>query len=256
MAFIMNPFELGSEVNNSDFSIPNFTLGKYMVLKIVPPKGKTVRDGLVMSAALLSFTQEGKETKTVIVTEGTSGYEVTFPLGKRGILATKYRGPKSIYKFINSATKKFYQISSDKFTLGYIEKYLGQSIPNWVNLSQVEKDQHIDEYYENMYMFGLSNDFAFNDNENLVLPKPGMVTNFYRRYTPPAEGEKYGNIIITKWPKKSNPVEAEMENLDGSYIQRDEAIAVSIQNALRERAEPTFDPLSFDPTDELDDNED
>ena len=257
MSFInnFNPWEMGSEVNNSGFNIPNFTLAKYIVLRIVPPKGKTVRDGVVMSAAMLSFTDEsGIETKTVEVVEGTSGYEVMFPHDKRGLLATKYRGPKSQYKFINPGTGKFYQIANDKFTTAYAAQYLSQSLPEWVTMNQSEKDAHIDEYLENMYMFGLSNDFAFDNSDAIVLPRPGMVTMFYRRYTPPEEGEKYGNTIITKWPKKSDPVEGKYANLTGDYVEMSEAVALAIYDALQKKDQlpPTFDPTDFPEVDDDD----
>lgn len=256
MTQIFNIWEMGSELDSgSKFRIPNFCLAKYMVLRLAPPKTKTVRDGLVMTAGLLSYTNAaGEEIKMTEVVESIGGYDVTFLHGKTGIMATKYRGPSSIYKFINPSTKKFYQISNEKFTLDYAVEYLAKSTPDWEKLTSVEQDSHVDEYFENMYMFGMSNDFMLDVNEQTKLPKPGMVTSFYRRYTPPKEGEKYGNVIITKWPSKKNSEEASFESLTGDYKEYNEAVGLAVYDELIKReTTPKFDPTSFEVADDDED---
>ena len=246
---IDNIWDMGSELEKSStVQIPNFCLAKYIVVKLVPPKGKTVRDGLVMTALMLSYTdEEGNEVETIQVAESTNGYDITFPKGKAGLLATKYRGPKSYYRFLNPNTKKFYQIPNDKFTLEYANDYLSSITNDWTQLSNAEKDSLLDEYFEDLYLFGMSNDFAFdNKGDKITIPKPGMVTSFYRRYTPPKLEEKYGNTIITKWPSKRVPAEAGYAALSGEYKEFDEAIALAIDDAFRQKEDPTFDPTSFD----------
>jgi hypothetical protein len=256
---ILNIWEMGTELDankpaGSKFTIPTFVKGKYMVLKVAPPKTKTIRDGLVMTAAMLSYEYEGAEVKTIEVKEGVGGYDILFPHGKYDLLATKYRGPKSMYKFLNPKTGKFTQISNDKFTLTYAEQYLSSILPNWYELDASEKDVHVDEYFENMYTFGMANDFNFNTGiDPYDIPAPGMVVNFYRRWTAPKEGEKYGNTIITKWPNKKSEVEKDYQNLDGSFAKFDEAIALAIYDGIKEQATPKFDPSSFV---ELEDGED
>jgi len=248
MSIFINPWELGSDLNptGSSTSIPNFCEAKYMVVRMAPPKGKGTKDGLVMTAIMLSYTVQGVETKVTEVTEGTSGYEISFPLGKRGILATKYRGPKSMYKFINPETKKFYQISNDKFTETYAKGFMKQSIQDWDSLSAAEQDTYVDEYFENMYTFAMANDFAIDTSKkDYTAPKPGMVTSFYRQYTPPAEGEKYGNVIISKWPSKTNPDNVGKVALSGDFKMYDETIAMAIYDKLVERENDKFDPTSF-----------
>lgn len=245
MSTIINPWELSAELESQSSplsKIPNFTLAKYMVLRLVPPKGKTVRDGLVMTAAMLSYTPvEGDEVKTINISEGTGGYEIEFPLGKVGLMATKFRGPTSYYKFVDPRDKKFKQISNDKFTLDGAIAELSKTA-GWEELSDVEKDISLDEYFINNYNFGMDRDFALDVDEHVEI---GLVSQFYRRYAPPAEGEKYPHIIITKWPSKRNPEEAGFANLTGEFKKADEEVALAIYDKLTERNDNKFDPSSF-----------
>lgn len=243
----MKIWDLGSEVEEK-IRVPGFVKAKYMVTKIVPPKTKTIRDGLVVTAAMISFIDaEGKEVKVTEVTEGPSGYEVNFPLGKYLVTATKYRGPKSWYNFVHPVSGKWTKISQEKFTEDFAKSYLATSISDWDSLSEEEKNEHIDTYFEDMYKFGLACDFNFDTTkDNYDVPKPGMIVEFYRRYTPPSPDEKYGNTIITKWPNKKDAIEKEFEPLDGSYEQKDVVIAEAIMTALR-----ADKPKEFDPTSEL-----
>jgi hypothetical protein len=229
--------ELESFTTN-EHRIPNFVLGKFMVLDLVPPKGKTIHDGIVMTAAMLSYKPlEGDEVELVSVTQDGDKFNVEFPNGKRGIVASKYRGPKSIYKFVDTSSNKWMQIGSNKpgeicneATVPYADKHLAENVEGYDELSQGEKDILIEEYLHDFFMFGLSQDFAFNTDEEsgLILPRPGMVVKFYRRYTPPVDGKKYGNVIITKWALKEK-----QPNLDGSFTEQDPEIAAAILEAIR-----------------------
>jgi len=247
----INAWDLGSEVDEKP-RIPGFAKAKFMVTKVVPPKGKTIRDGLVMSAALISYIDaEGKETQVTKVTEGPSGFEVEFPLGKYLVQATKYRGPKSWYNFVHPTTGKWTKIPQEKFTQEFATSYLSQNLDNWDTLSEADKDELVDSYFEDMYNFGLACDFNFDTTkENYEIPKPGMIVEFYRRYTPPAEDKKYGDTIITKWPSKKDANESGYEALDGSFEQKDESIAEAIIAALTAVDKPKeFDPTSTDDDD-------
>jgi hypothetical protein len=74
-----------------------------------------------------------------------------------------------------------------------------------------------------------------------------MIVSFYRRYTPPEGDSKYGNTIITKWPSKKDETERQFEALDGSFEQKDEAIATAVISALQNTDKPkAFDPTSDD----------
>lgn len=236
MAEWLNPWELSDSIPEKK-SIGKFTECKYVVLKVLPPKGKTIRDGLVMTAALLSYKDKDGETIEVTnIKEGPSGYEVTFPLGKHLVLATKYRGPKSWYQFVNPETGKWTRISQEKFTVEYAMDHLSKTMPKWSDMTDTEKEMEIDTYFENMYLFGLGRDFNLKANENV---EPGMVTSFYRRYTPPTEGSKYGNIIITKWADKKSESEKDYEELDGTFERIPEPVVNAINNALLAPVEQT-----------------
>ena len=246
----VNPLDLLTEVDSPTILV--FTEGKFMLVKLSPPKAKTIENGLVATLALISFYNEaGEETVMVKVEEGTSGYEVSFPYGKRGILATKYRGPKSYYKFYGGG-KQLKLGENDPttginplFTADYAKEYLAEKLPNWNELSDAERNSAIDEYLESMFMFGLAKDFNLNPDIG-VLPAIGMVSKFYRRYTPPKEGEKYGNVIVTKYATKEGK-----PNIDGEYTLLPADIATLIYEELTKRDEDTkFDPTQLS-TDEV-----
>ncbi len=221
----LNPWEMGTETNSGPL-LPNFCEGRFIVVKIAPPKEKTIKDGLVLTALMTSFIDSSnKEVKTVEVEESPNGYSIRFPMGKRGLIATKYRGPRSLYKFKNPETGKFYQIPAEKFTAEFAYDYLNGTLPNWDQLKSNEQDQLINEYLEDMFTFGLANDLALNPKENGEMPAPhvGLVTSLYRIYTPPTGGEKYGNTIISKFAVKEGK-----PNLPGDYKEMPEELAVSI----------------------------
>lgn len=244
---IINPWEMADTIQQT--VIPNFVVAKYMLLRIAPPKGKLLRDGLVATQGLLSYQKENGETVTTIeVTQGPSGYEISFPFGKRGLLATKYRGAKSVYKF-RRPDGTWFQIGSNdpktwvnqKFTPEYAEEYLSKSMANWNTLPDIERDQLIDEYLENMFMFGLAMDFNLPiEGNDIKFPEVGLVTDFYRRYEAPSGDEKYGRVTATKFA----PAEGK-ETLSGEFKVVDAEIAAAILNKLQERDE-SFDPKNFD----------
>ena len=243
-------WDLGEEVD-SKARIPSFVKAKYIVTKVVPPKGKTIRDGLVVSAAMLSYLDEdGLEVKVTNVTEGPGGLEVEFPLGKHYVSATKYRGPKSWYNFVHPTTGKWTNIPQEIFTEEFSKGYLTEHLEGYSDMSEVEKDESIDSYFENMYLFGMSCDFNFDTSrDDYTTPAVGMIVEFYRKYVPPAEGEKYGNTTITKFPTKKITSQEGLDNLDGSFEQKDAALSEAIILALTSDNKPKeFDPTSDDDT--------
>lgn len=243
---IINPWELGSDVNST--SIPSFCTGTFVLTKVVPPKDKTVRDGLVAHFIMTSYLDEyGKKVELVEAKETAGGYQIDFPLGKRGLKGTKFRGPKNSYRFINPKTGKWFQIAQEKLTPGYAMEYLPSKIANWNSLSEAEKDAHVDEYLEDMFLFGLSQDLALPMNEDGSFTKPivGLKTQLYRVYTTPAEGEKYPNIKITKW-EKGKP------SLDGKHEFLPETLAQAIEDKYAER-EDSFDPSTYVESNDTDD---
>lgn len=236
----IKPWEMGEEVKTT--GIPALARTEQLLVKLAPPKGKTVRDGLVSTFITLSYINDnGDKIDTIVTTESESGYNITFPLGKRGLIATKYRGPKNYYRFLNLDTKKFYTIPQEKFTVSYAEQYLGETIMDWKDLPDSDKDQLIDEYLEDMFLYGLSQDLSLPiEDEEFTIPKVGTKTEMYRVYEAPKEGEKWGRTIITKW-QKGQP------NLDGTYTELPEALATAVYDAYLETEdkEAKFDPTDF-----------
>lgn len=251
---IINPWDIAEDTKQA--VIPSFVQGKFILMRIAAPKGKTVRDGLVAHLGLISYkTEDGKEVTMTEVTKTSSGFTVEFPSGKRGILSTKFRGPKNWYKF-RRPDGSWFQIGTndpvtkinDKFTPEYAEKRLSATVKEWSSYNDIERDNLIDEYLEGMFMFGLAMDFNLPMKEEIKeieLPFVGMVTEFYRQYTPPAKGEKYGNTIITKFAPREGK-----ETLSGDYTRVDAEIAVAIHTKLQEREEERFDPAVFGEDDE------
>lgn len=241
-------WDLGQEID-SKTTIPSFVKASYIVTKVVPPKGKTIRDGLVVSAAMISYwNEDGEVIKVTNITEGPSGLEVEFPLGKHYVSATKYRGPKSWYNFVHPTTGKWTNIPHEKFTEEFANQYLSENVTDWATKGDEEKDDYIDSYFEDMYNFGMACDFNFDTSrDNYDTPKVGMIVDFYRKYTPPGEGEKYGNTTITKFPtKKITSIEG-LPNLDGSFEQKDAALSEAIILAMTsDNKKKEFDPASDD----------
>lgn len=236
---ILNPWDLGHEVTQT--SIPEFCTADFMLVKLAPPKGKTIRDGVVASFIMTGYYDEkGNKISLVDVTESAGGYKVEFPLGKRGLFATKFRGPSNFYKFKNPETGKWFQISQDKLTIAYAREHLGRAVENWTNLSDAERDVYIDTYLEDIYMFGLSNDIALAADKNgkFTVPVVGLQTKLYRVYSAPKGGSKYPDIKITKW-EKGYP------ELTGEHKIFSETIALAIHDEYQKREE-TFDPSTYE----------
>ena len=237
MSTLLNPWDIGDEVQGSSF--PDFVKAQYIAVTITPPKGKTPADGLVGKFLMSSYIDgEGNEIKTIEVTESPNGYTVEFPLGKKGLMATKYRGPKSFYKFKHPDTGKWFQISNDKFTKEYAIMHLGNTLDEFDTMSDIEKEELITDYLWNMYMFGLSMDLNLpSAGDTFKVPEAGLQTSLYRVYTAPKDGDKYPDIKITKWEKGHEP-------LDGEFKEFPSALAEAIYLAYQKR-DDSFDPTQF-----------
>ncbi len=240
----INPWELGDDIQGT--SIPHFAEGTHILAKLAHPKNKTVRDGLVGYFIMTSFIDEyGKKVDLIEATESPDGYQIKFPLGKRGLLATKFRGPQNNYKFVNPKTNKWFQIPKERFTPEYASEFLSSKRPEWESLADIEKEGLIDEYLQDMFMFGLSQDLLLPATESGDFTRPvvGVKTKLYRVSTPADEtkGEKYPNIKITKW-EKGKP------SLDGEFELVSEDLASAIYAEYSRRDEDTFDPSTFTET--------
>ena len=245
---VQKPWELG-EIQESTgqkyFTLPDFCIGDHMLVKLGPPKLKGVRDGLVASFIMTAYyDSDNNKIELVEVDETASGYSVRFPLGKRGLFATKYRGANNKYVFYNKDGK--YEIPPERFTLeGAIEWCEGTdkdgnpNVPGWPEMSDAEKELALDEYFADMYMFGMSQDLALPiEGESFTEPFVGLQTKLYRTYTSPAQGDRYGNTIISKWRKG-------FKNLDSEYNTHPVALAEAIYDEWQVREPKTDD---FDPT--------
>lgn len=235
----INPWELGEDLKST--VIPSFVTGSFVLVKLIHPKNKTVRDGVVGTFLMTSYIDEfGKKVELVEAKEGPEGYSVKFPLGKRGLIATKFRGPTNSYRFIRPDTGKWFQIPKEHLTPEYALEILPGKVDNWSELSEVEKESLIDEYLVDTFMFGLSQDLALPAEADGTFVKPfvGLTTNLYRVSTPPAEGDKYPNTKITKW-EKGKP------SLDGEHKDLGEGLALAIYSEYQTREADQFDPSTF-----------
>lgn len=248
---IINPWELADE-RGMEVHIPDIVVGKFMTVRIAPPKGKSVRDGKVATLALISYIdQDGKEITMTEVAQSTSGYAVSFPNGKRGVMVTKYRGPYGWYNFRRCDNNAAYSIGkvdpktkiNDRLTKEFAAEYLSKTNIDWANIPQIEKDEMIDEYFHDFYMFALAKDYNLPvEVEPVNVPTVGLVTDFYRLYTPAKESERFGRIIASKYAVKEGK-----PNLPGDYTTVDEDIAVAVYAALTEvkEANTGFNPAEF-----------
>ena len=254
---VNKPWELGSKTDGSfdlqspvERAIPDFCIGNYIVVKLVPPKTKSIRSGLVLTLLMTSYeTEDGQFTDTVKWEEAPDGYAVTFPLGKYDLIATKFRGPKNYYRYMDPKTKEFYKIPPEKFTLEYAQSYCETNVEGWPEKSQAEKEQLIDEYFSDMYMFGMSQDLMLPiDGDEFKAPEIGMATKLYRVFTPPSEGEKYADIKATKW-EKGKP------SLTGEFSTLPVELATAIYAEQQRRDAPSA-ANDFNPTTAVEDTED
>lgn len=248
MKIVNKPWELGehqAQSQASRFSLPDFCISEHMLVKLGPPKTKGVRDGLVTGYIMTSYyDSDNNKIELVEARETASGYDIKFPLGKKGLFATKYRGPNNRYVFYNKDGK--YEISADRFTLEGAMSYCEENVEGWAEMSEVEKSLTLDEYFADMYMFGMSQDLALPiEGDSFTEPFVGLQTKLYRTYTAPAEGERYGNIIISKWKKG-------YKALDTEYKTHPAALAEAIYEEYQAKDVKTED---FDPT-TLDSDED
>lgn len=236
---IIKPWEMG-EISAG---IPPLCVTKQVLVKLAPPREKTVRDGLVATFLMTSFFDDNnQEIKTVEVAEGPGGYEISFPLGKKNLVATKFRGPKSYYKFQKPGEDDFYQIPQEKFSVEYATKYCAKEVADWDSLDELTQEAHIDNYLQDMFLFGVSQDLKLPiEGEKFTAPVVGLQTKLYRVYTPPAKGEKYGNTILTKWHKGKDPLDTEHKTLTEIL-----AVAIYDEYYMRDDDKPSFDPSSLE----------
>lgn len=258
MGIVSKPWELGEikESNNfSPFSIPDVCKGKHLLVRLAPPKGKGVRDGLVATFLMTSFFDESDNPiELVDVKENAGGYKISFPLGKRGLIATKYRGPSSYYRYLDTVKNQFYQIPQERFTpegaLAYCEEN-PKNIPElegFKDKADIERDEILDQYFQDLYLFGISQDLVLPiEDDKYKEPFVGIQSELYRVYTAPKEGERYGNIIITKW-RRGKP------SLSGDFTEVVPALAEAIH--LEYQARDNDDNVKFDPTSFVEDKED
>lgn len=241
----LNPWELGEDLKSID--IPLFVKGDFTVVKLAEPKTKTIRDGIVATFLMTSYEDEyGKKIDLVEANESPEGYDIKFLFGKRGLIGTKFRGPQNQYKFINPDTKSWYQINAEKLTLEFAVDLLSKQTSNWAELSEIERDALIDEYFERIFLFGLSQDLMLpsETSGDFVEPIVGLKTKLYRVTTPPAPGERFSNKKITKW-ERGKP------SLDGEYTLVPPELAVAMYDEYKRRDEDQFDPTTFKEKDDV-----
>ena len=242
----IKPWEMGEEKKG----FPEICESEHILVRLAPPKSTgSIRSGIVGTFLMTSFVNTtGEIVETIKTSESVDGFKIEFPMGKRGLLSTKFRGAKNYYRFLNRETKQFYEIPQEKFSVEFAESYLSSDkegkVDNWENLSQVEKDAHIDKYLEDMFMYGLSQDLMLPIvDDKFTAPFVGLKTKLYRVVRPRKPGEQYDNTIITKWNKG-------LPELSGDYTTVSEELAKAIfeewQFKETVKEDDKFDPTTFD----------
>ncbi len=235
---LIKPWEMGEQKQSTN--IPDFCVADYILCKLAPPKTKTIQNGIVGHFLMSAYYDDkGQKISTIEVKSSEKGYSVAFPLGKRNLLATKFRGPKSYHRWKNPATGEPYQIDQEKFSVDYATTFCKKENAEWESFDDITKETYINDYLWDMYAFAIAQDLAlpFTDDD-FTAPTVGMQTKLYRIYTPPAKDEKYGNTIITKWHKGKDA-------LNGEYRDLTEPLATSIYDEWTRREEKAIDPVSF-----------
>lgn len=239
----LQPWEMGEEIKSTGF--PPLIVSDQLLVRIAPIKRTNdIRDGLVASFIMTAYYDEGgNKIDTVVAEESADGYSISFPKGKRGLMSTKFRGPTNYYRFKHPESKDWYQIPQEKFTPEYAIQYLSGKITGWDGLEDTEKERLISEYLEDMYMYGLSQDLMLAiKGEEFDAPFVGLRTKLYRVWTAPnpAKGEKWPNIIATKWHKGQPDLDGEYETVDEGLTQ-----AILEEWSTKDDATADFDPTKF-----------
>lgn len=240
---MVKPWEMG--VSKKSTVIPPVCVADFILVKSAPPKGKDIRSGLVNQFLMSAYYDDDKnKIQTIEVAQSEKGYDIKFPLGKKALLATKFRGPKSYHRWLKPNGEE-YVIPQDNFTVEYAEQVCKAQHPEWDTFDEITKDTYINDYLYEMYHFAMSQDLALSyTNDEFTVPFVGLQTKLYRVYTPPKEGEKYGNVIITKWRKG-------MDALSGEYRELSSELATSIYDEwMRRDNQASTDPASFVEEDE------
>lgn len=242
MSSNVKPWELAENLQSTGF--PSLIPSDQLLVKLAPPKGKGIRDGVVAGFIMTGYyDKDGNKVETVIANPSPDGYKIEFPLGKKGLYATKFRGPNNKYVFKDDETDKWIKIPQEKFTLDFAVTYLSKEITDWANLDEASKEEAIDKYLEDMFMYGLNRDLLLpQEGDKFDVPFVGLQTKLYRQYTAPDKdkGETWGNIRVTKWVKGE-------PSLDGEFETKPEALALAVYEEYlsRETATESFDPTKF-----------
>lgn len=236
---LIKPWEMGETTKST--GIPTFCIGDFILTRLAAPKGKTIQNGLVATFLMSAYYDDNNQKiETIEVAQSEKGYNISFPLGKRGLLATKFRGPKSYHRWKNPETGEPYKIPQENFTIEYATDFCSKQHENWNDFDALTKETYINDYLFDMYSFAISQDLALPYSEDsFTAPIVGMSTKLYRVYTPPSEGEKYGNVIVTKWHKGKDA-------LSGDYREIAPELATSIYDEwIRREENKSIDPTSF-----------
>lgn len=263
MSSNFNPYDLSQEVK----SMPKFCMAKYIVTGMnAPKKSNDIKDGINCTLMMLEYIPKlgAEPIKTTKVDASAQGVTVTFPEGRTGITANMFRGPKSIYKYKNG--DQWREIPRDSISKEGFYKWLKANDPEAKNRSQKELEEMLEDYLTSIFHVGLNMDFGLNPQDGEEV-KVGLTRWFYRSYEEPKEGEKYGNVRLTRYmPKKIKEAEAELlkknpqahitgfaDDLTDAPKYNKSEIAYAIQLQFKKEQEKEADKAaSFNPDDYAD----
>lgn len=208
----MNPREMADKV----ITIPKFCRGRYIVTSIAPSKGKTTADNIMAKMQLASFeTLEGEKDGEMIWSDPIKMIEagktedgelvIDLPNGVGGMMAMIYSGP---YGFRFKEDDQWFRIADEKYTREYFMDTYGKDIE-----TPEAFDVVFEEYLLELYNFKLQ--VVFKTQTNI---EPGMVVTFYRKVMDKKEGQKYHDILVTKYADGYPELDGSVETVGDDVV--------------------------------------
>ena len=211
----MDVKDLATEVK----MMPRFCKGKYIITRLAPSKDKEVSDNLMATMNLISYQtlieEEGEEAEwsepiTTIKVDRLEDGElaVEFPEGMGGLFSMMYSGPYG-FRFKDEETDKWFRIANEKYTREYFMTNYGEDYE-----TPEQFDAAFTDYLIDLYNFKLQKNFNIDVNVEL-----GLVSSFYRKVLDKKEGQKYADVMLTKYDADLGSLSGESEVISEDIVE-------------------------------------
>jgi len=218
-------------------TLPKTFLGKFIITDVKPMTGKTVKDGLQLHLVCVSYLDkpDGVWVPTIAINKEGDQTVATFIEGKKGLLVKKLKSPKWDFKYLEDGQWKV--VYKHAFSEEAFVEELKEEDPAFDNYTLAQIDEKYHEWLADAILWMMS--------KELRVPSimPGTQVQLFRNYVPPKEGQKYGNVNITKYAPKESQFEGDSPD-EFKTVPQDvfEAILALISEDTKEN---TDDPLPF-----------